>query len=143
MKKYYYCIISILLFSCVKNEKERNDEVDIVGKWNLSVYVDINGETHQSTYTIFGFYEQGFEFTFDNKFYPRYDPKNKFDTDVWQTDYNVDSGIYNINGNILTLSSGEISYDYNLKIIDQNTIQLSNINIEHNPWTGTWTLIKE
>jgi len=144
MKVYCYCLLMLLSISCAKKDDNiKIDKVDISGKWNLYVYEDEEGVERKSTYIIFAFYEQGFEFTVDNKFYPRYNPGHRFDAEEWETDYSIGPGIYKIHSNKITLSFKEKSYDYSLKIVDSNMIQLSNMNSESNPWTGKWTLKRE
>ena len=145
MKIYLIFLILFLFASCddsIDTNTLQMTSTNIEGKWNLKAYIDIDGIEHQSTYTIFGWYEQGFEFVGKDKFYPRYDPELRFDTEEWQTDYLVGPGNYAISKDTLTLSHGNQIYDYTLKVKDENTIELSNIDAGQNPWTGTWLLVR-
>ena len=149
MKNYLTFLITLLFVSC-DDKSDSMDEntpqgtsTNIEGKWNLEKYIDMDGIEHPTTYIIFVWYEQGFEFIGKDEFYPRYDPKVRFDSDEWQTSYLAGPGTYVISNNILTLSDGNVNYDYQLKVIDENTIELSNDDTRGNQWTGKCILTKE
>lgn len=142
MKNFLTFLILLSFASCDDSSDVDTPQTNIEGKWNLKVYIDIDGVEHQWTYAIFGWYEQGFEFVGKDKFYPRYDPELRFDTEEWETDYLIGPGIYVISKETLTLSHGNQIYDYTLKVKDENTIELSNIDGGQNPWTGTWLLVR-
>ncbi|MCX2745517.1 hypothetical protein OO013_16675 [Mangrovivirga sp. M17] len=112
----------------------------IEGQWNLIKYTDLNGTVSDKTYTISYWYEQGLEFTSNNEYYPRYDPKLRFDTEEWQSDYKVGPGSYTISNDTLILSYKEYNYKYSLRIKDPNTFEISNTDASITPLTGTWTL---
>ncbi|WP_375325409.1 hypothetical protein [Flagellimonas sp. GZD32] len=139
MKNSLTLITIILLISC-DDDQNSFDKPDIEGKWNLETYIDIDGDEHLTTYSIFNWYEQGFEFISGEEFYPRYDPKSRFDTEIWQTDYEVGPGKYFLSNGILTLSHEDQIYDYGFRMKDTNTIEISNDGTRTNAWTGTWIL---
>ena len=139
MKHYFNFILLLLLFSCGKEEIPKTTDFNIEGKWNLESFEGLDGVKKDDTYIIFIWYEKGLEFVDEEFFYPRYGPPNY---DEWFTNFNNGSGNYKISNGILTLSYQDINYDYTLKYLDENTIEISNYDSGENPWTGTWVLIR-
>lgn len=123
----------LLLFISCKNE----ESINIEGKWNLKVYQDSLGNERNITYSIFIWYESGFEFVSEDAFYPRYGPPN----DKWFTGYDAGPGNYRIANNELILSYKDTQFTYDLTVKD-NELVLENFKSDR-AWIGKWTLIKE
>ncbi|MCB0279917.1 MAG: hypothetical protein KDD94_10460 [Calditrichaeota bacterium] len=140
-------VISFILFSC-KNNSDVNftskpgSVSDLKGKWNVSTYEDANGTFYQSTYTIFGWYEQGLEFDEPDIVYPRFDPKIRTNASEWETDYSLTAN-YRVNNEIIIITLPGVSLQYELKFIDSNTLQILNLDPGHSPFTGKWILKRQ
>ncbi|ELR73519.1 hypothetical protein C900_04371 [Fulvivirga imtechensis AK7] len=115
MKNYLILICLLALLACDDNSDPIDDRqvtsASIKGSWNLEEYIDVDGAKHHTTYSIFVWYEQGFEFDGKNSFHPRYDPEQRFGADEWETDYLVGPGTYVVSGGVLTLSYNDRIYE--------------------------------
>lgn len=138
-----YSLILVMLLMLISCEDGGNepDAINVEGKWNLEKYTDVDGVEHDKTYTIFTWYEHGFEFV-KEQFYPRYDPELRFDAEEWQTNYLLGPGSYTISNGVLTLSYEDLNYNYTFDMLDENTIRLSNKGGGTNPWIGSWVLVR-
>ena len=143
MKTFSTYFVSIfILFSCSDKilSVDELSEADLAGKWNVIKYTDIEGREFSDPYIIFLWYEDGLEFTDQNQFYPRH---NFNDSTGWFTNYDLGPGSFMILSDSLMLSYEDFSLRYSIDKISSDSLILSNLYNERNPWKGIWVFVKE
>ena len=135
-------ISSLILFSCSDEilSVDKQAEANLDGNWNVIKYTDIDGREYPSCYIIFLWYENGLAFVEQNQFYPRH---NFNDGSGWFTNYDQGPGSFLILSDSLMLSYEDFSLGYSIDKISSDSLILSNLYDERNPWKGIWVFVKE
>ena len=136
-----FAVLFLCLFLASCKEKDFESDTNITGKWNIDKYFDLEGNEYDTTYNIFIWYEQGFEFVDHRLFYPRH---FRLLDDEWQTTYDLGPGTYSFTNDKIVLSYNELIVSYDFQMPDEDTIILSNDESTEQVdlYKGTWIFVR-